>query len=142
MPSITKTYDPKKWLTTFAGIPLTAYAEGTFITVEFDEDSFTKKTGAGGEVVRVLNNNAGAKATVVLMAHSADNDALSAIALQDRLTGEGVGLFAGKELNGTSTVFGEAWIQKIPNLERAKDASEVSWVFDMPNAVAFLGGLF
>lgn len=141
MPSITKTYDPKKTLISFAGIPLTAFAPGTFLVVEFDEPSFTKKIGASGEVVREMSNNRGAKATVTLMSHSQDNDALSAIAAQDRITGEGVGIFNAEELNGASNVHGEAWVEKTPNLERGKESSETVWVFDMGVADVFNGGL-
>lgn len=141
MPSITKTYDPKKQLVNFSGIPLTSFADGTFITVEADEDSFTKLTGASGEVVRVLNNNRGAKVTLVLMQHSIDNDALSAIHAADRLTGEGIGMYSQTELNGTTVVQGEAWVSKWPNVERAKESSNVTWTFDMANADTFIGGL-
>lgn len=141
MPSVTKTFDPKKNLTSFAGITLTAFAKGTFLKIEADEDAFKKDIGAGGETVRVMSNNHGAKATLTLMAHSADNDALSAIHAQDRLTGEGVGVFQTKELNGTSYVIGEAWIQKTPDYERADEASTVDWVFDIADASMYLGGL-
>jgi hypothetical protein len=141
MPTTTKTIDPKKNLTSFAGIPLTSYAKGTFIKIEADEDAFKKEVGASGETVRVLSNNRGAKVTVTLMAQSADNDALSAIHAQDRLTGEGVGVFQTKEINGSSYVIGEGWIQKTPDYERADEATSVEWVFDLADASIFLGGL-
>lgn len=141
MPSVTKTLDPAKWLTNFGGIPLTAYAKGTFIEIEYDEDAFSYETGASGHTVRVKNNNSTAKITLTLMADSSDNDRLSAVHAVDRATGEGITVFSGKELNGSATVFGEAWINKLPKLERGDSAVNAVWVFTMPKALINLGGL-
>jgi hypothetical protein len=126
----------------FAGIPISDFAPDTFITVERDEDNFTKQTGASGEVVRTRNNNRGGKVTFVLMAHSIQNDLLSAVAALDELSALGVAPFFLKELNGTSTAAAEsAWIQKTPNMERAKEAGTVSWVLDCAELEMFSGGL-
>lgn len=139
--AITKTYNPKNNLTDFAGITLFSYAKGTFLTVEIEEDTFSSETGASGETVRIVNNKRGAKVTLTLMAHGPDNDALSAIHAQDRLTGEGIGQFSTKELNGSSFCRGEAWITKFPNIERGDEGPTVQWVFYLPDPDVFVGGL-
>lgn len=136
------TYDPKKFLIAFAAIPLTDFAEGSFLEIEADEDSFTESIGASGEVVRVLNRNAKLKATVHLMQHSQTNDALSAIHASDRANGNGVAVFSARELNGTTEVTGDGWIVRWPNIDRAKDANDVAWSFTIPApAVVNIGGL-
>jgi hypothetical protein len=136
------TYDPAKVLFSFAGIPVTGYAPDTFLEVERDEEAYTKQVGAAGEVVRTRNNNRGGKVTVTLMADSQTNDLLSAIAVADELTGVGVGALLGEEANGTLLFnAANAWVQKMPRVERAKEAGTVQWVFDCAELYVFVGGL-
>lgn len=136
------TYDPAKMLFSFAGIPVTGYAPDTFIEVERDEEGFTKQVGASGEVVRSKNNNLGGKVTLTLMADSQTNDLLSAIAAADEVSGTGVGALLGEEFGGT-TLFAaaNAWVQKLPKVERGKEAGTVQWVFDCAQLKLFVGGL-
>ncbi len=137
-----RTYDPAQFLFSFAGVPLTAYAPDTFIKVERDEDSFSKQTGATGEVTRSKSNNRGGKVTLTLMSHSQDNDALSAIQAADELSGTGVAPLQGKELNGTTVVSAaNAWIQKPPAVERGKESGTTEWTFDCAVIEVFNGGL-
>src|SRR6185312_14141767 len=124
----------------FAGIPITAYAPDSVVTVEMDEDTFTVETGAGGETTRVMSHNRNAKVTIELMASSAENDDLSAIHAQDRLTGDGVGIYDGRELDGGTSVHGEAFIVRMPSVERKKGAPTVTWQIQVVDAEINHGG--
>jgi hypothetical protein len=141
MSTVIKTLDPKKVLQNFAGIPLINVHEGTFLEVEFEEAAFTFKVGATGTPVRIMKHNMMAKVTVTLMPQAQENDALSAIFWKDRSSGEGMGIFSAKELNGTSTVLGEGSIEKLPSWSRGDDAEPVKWTFILPDATVFIGGL-
>jgi hypothetical protein len=139
----TLTYDPKKNIAVLAGITLNlGIAPDTFLEFEFDEDAFTKQVGAGGEVTRVVSRNKGASCKVTLMASSQVNDALSALYNSDRLLGNGIGEFMLKEVNGTTLIHAaEAWVKRLPNVDRAKDAGTVQWEIDIASAEGIVGGL-
>ncbi len=138
----TKTYDPNRMLFSFAGRNISGWAKGTFIEVDFDEDAFTKQTGAGGETARAKNNNRGGTVKITLMAHVQSNDILSAIAAADQLTNSGVGSIFGKEFNGTTRFSsGNAWVKKLPKVERSEENGTVEWMFDCADLDVFVGGL-
>lgn len=137
----TRTYDPGEHLASFLGVPLTAFGPDTFITATRSEDAFTMQVGAGGDVARSRNRNRSGTVTVTLMASSPENDLLSAIALADELRGEGVGPFFLKDRIGTTVIAVEnAWIQKIPDLERAKELGVCEWVLACERLDMFVGG--
>lgn len=138
----TKTYDPAKVLVSFAGQVITGFAPDTFISAERNEDGFTLVVGAGGEATRSRSRNKSGTVTLTLMASSQSNDILSAVALADELSGTGVSPLFVKEFNGTTLVMAQnAWIKKLPTMERAKEAGTVEWVFECEAVDLLLGGL-
>ncbi len=101
-----------------------------------------KHKGVSGEGGRTKNNNNGGSLEYTCLAQSQDNDTLSAIAAADELLGTGQGALFLKELNGTTVVHSSAaWIKKLPDTERAKEAGEVTWIFDCDDLQIFNGGL-
>ena len=62
-----KTYDPKQVVITFGVIPISGYADGTFVSVNRSGDAFTKKKGAAGDVERVNKNQGDFEVTVTLL---------------------------------------------------------------------------
>lgn len=138
----TKTFDPAKVLVSFAGQVITGFAPDTFISAERNEDGFTLVVGAGGEATRSQSRNKSGTVTLTLMASSQSNDILSAVALADELSGTGVSPLFIKEFNGTTVVMAQnAWIKKLPVMERAKEAGTVEWVFECEAVDLLLGGL-
>lgn len=137
----TKTYDPKDNFLSFLGIGITGYAEGTVITIERNEDTWSLMVGASGEAVRVKNNNQSGKITFRLMATSQTNDLLSALMLDDELSGTAIGPAFFKEGRGTATALAEnAWLTRPANMERAKESSVCEWVLECENLEMFNGG--
>lgn len=137
-----KTYDPAECLLSFDGVPISGYADDTFLELEANDDSFTLQKGADGEGTRSRSRNRSMRLTVTLMQGSASNDYLSGRLAADLLSGAGAGALQFKELNGTTVVnAAEAWVMRTPTISRAKESGTVQWVFEMDAASAFVGGL-
>ena len=134
-------YDPKEVQVIVGGNPITGYADGTFVVVDFDEQSWNKATGADGHVGRAKSNNFGGTITITLMATSNGNDILSALWNRDRRDNGGVVNILVKDALGT-TIWSaaQAWIQKLPEQSFSKDIEEREWVFDCANLVGVVGG--
>lgn len=137
----TRTYDPAQVFATFAGIPINGFAEGTFISASRDEDTFTKHTGAGGDVARTRNRNKGGKVSFTLMASSPTNDLLSAQAAADELAGTGAGALLVKDGNGSTVLAApNAWISKPPAVEFGKELGDREWTIDCDELDMVIGG--
>ncbi len=136
-----KTFDPKKVSITFGAGILTGFADGTFITVEQVEDSFSETTGPDGEVVRVASNNP-LKIVVLTFQQSSDsNSFLSAVHQLDIRTNQGVLPFALKEIDGDTIVLsGRAYIRKFANIEFAKEVTNREWTIVLAEGEMFVGG--
>lgn len=135
------TYDPSSVVASFAGVPLGGFADGTFIGVERNNDSFTLMVGAGGEAARARSRNSSGKVTFTLMATSVVNDLLSAVWRADELFGTGVGVVIVKDLNGTTLcIANNAWIMKPPKVEFGKEIGTREWVIECESVYMKSGG--
>lgn len=136
-----KTYSPKKVSIIVAGVIITGYAEGSFISVERASDTFTKVAGADGEIGRVHSADRSGKIVLTLQQTSESNDVLSALNIADELTLTGKFPVAVKDNNGTSLyVAGDAWIMKSANSEYAATMSTREWTIECSDLAAFVGG--
>lgn len=134
-------YDPARVIVTFRGIPIRGYAEGTFVTVERDEDTFEKAVGAQGDVTRVRKRNKAGRATVTLQQSSPTNDELSAVALLDEQTGLGYGPLLVKDLNGTTLASAAvAWLVRPANTSFSDAAESREWMIDCAEVSLLTGG--
>lgn len=136
-----KEYQASQVSITIAGIPISGYADGTFITVERDEDSFTKQVGTDGEVTRSKSNNRTGAITLVLMQTSASNLLLSAWLATDELGGSSIGPFLMKDNSGNSIYAAQnCWARKYPSAEFGREATSREWIIDCDNLVITEGG--
>ena len=141
-------YDPKAVNAVFAGIPITGYADGTFITVEQNNDSFSLTVGAAGEGCRAKSNDKSARITFTLLQSSVTNALLSAkhnADLLDPLGVVAVGPFMMKDNSGTppnNTIVSAAtaWIVKPANVSYGKEVETREWIIETDNAEIFVGG--
>lgn len=134
-------YDSAKVSVIFNGLPLSGVADGTFVTVEQNEDTFAVTVGSGGDAVRTANNNSSGRVTLTLLQSSESNDALSAVHNADKLSGDGVGALMVKDNSGRTIVTAaKAWIVKPANSEFAREASNREWIFESDNIVHIVGG--
>lgn len=141
MPPTLKHYDPVQVVVTFKGVLVQGYADGAFVAVARDEDTFSKSTGAGGDTVRVRNRNRNGSITVTIQAESPTNDSFSAIAALDEASGLGTGAVQVKNLNGTTLCSAaQAWLVRPADSEYAKDAGTREWKIDCHDLKMLVGG--
>ena len=137
-----RSYDAKRVVVAFAGIPLRGFADGTFINAEYNEDLYALKVGADGEATRSRNNNNSGRVTLTLLATSPSNAALSSLFNLDLFTpgAVGTGPLLIKDRSGSTIVSAEtAWIVKPPAMEFAREASEREWILETDNLLFFAG---
>jgi hypothetical protein len=136
-----KTFDPKSISVIVGGKIITGFADGTFVKCERNEQAFTLKVGVDGEGARAKNNNKSGKYTFTLMQTSSSNDVLSAYALADELGNAGAVPVFIKDHLGTSVATSlTAWVQKMPDLEEAKEVSMRTWILETDEMLLFIGG--
>lgn len=136
-----KNYDPARVVVTFKGIPIRGYMDGTFVSIERDEDSFEKAVGAAGDVTRVRNRNRAGRATITIQQSSPTNDELSANVLLDEQTGLGYGPFMVKDLNGTTLASAAvAWLTRPASVSFADGAEGREWMIDCADLTLAVGG--
>lgn len=139
--SATRTYDPGKHFVMFNSVPISGFADGTFITVERTSEAFTSVAGAGGEVARVRMRDRRGAIKFTLMAVSPVNDLLSAVAALDEATGAGIGPLSIVDGNGTTLVVAtNAWIKKLPSVEFSKDMPNRDWELECEKLELNVGG--
>jgi len=120
---------------------LTGFAEDAMVTVERDEDSWTKQVGVDGETTRSRSNNNGGKVTIQLMQTSDDNDFLSGINQADEVSANGVLPITVRDQNGRTLCFSPSgWIMKPPSSEFNREATGREWVIDCAELAMFTGG--
>lgn len=127
-----RTYSPGEIVMTVNGVAMGGFADGTFITVARDEQSFTKVTGADGTVSRSKSNNRSGTVTLSLQQTSPSNEVLSALLAQDELDNSGVVPVLIKDNSGTARFFsGTGWVQGMPSVEYGKEIANREWVVEM-----------
>lgn len=141
-PNVTvKTFDPKMVVITFGSIPISGYAEGTFVSVNRSGDAFAKRKGAGGDVERINKNQGDFDVTVTLLQTTPTNKELSAVLAADQVTNAGVFPLTIKDLLGETLFFApQAWIRKDPEWEDGDDLNSRAWTFDTGIGSNLIGG--
>lgn len=125
------TYDPQKVTITLGKLTIVGYADGSFAKAYRNEDTFTIVVGADGNATRVRNANRSGRVEITLKNSSPSNGALQAIAIQDELNGTGINPIFVKDNSGSGLAQGQnAWVVKIPDLERAKELGDVTWIIE------------
>lgn len=133
---IARDYDAAQFVPIFGGVHLTGYPEGTFISIQPSEDTYTEVVGADGLVSRAKTNNKTATATITLQQTSTSNDFLSAIHSAGTVLP-----FLLKDLNGTTAIFSAAgWIKRVATVEGARDITNREWTLFLTNCETFVGG--
>jgi hypothetical protein len=123
-------FDPQQYNMTFAGIPITGYADGEFATIAQEADNFGDVVGSDGLVARSKSNDRRATITFKLLQTSPTNKALSALANGDLLNpnGAGVGALRIADLFGeTQFTADQCWISKPPDVSLDRTATAREW---------------
>ena len=136
-----KSYSPDQMVFVFKGIPITAWAPDSFITVKRNERTITMDVGAGGDVVRVFTLNRSGTIEFSLVAASQDNDLLSNVQQSDEIDHDGVGATLLQDINGTTFAHGdEACLDGPADIERGKGMPIAKWKLLVADIEMFSGG--
>ena len=126
-----QTYDPQKVSLSLGDITIVQYSTGTFIKASRNEDAFTLTVSADGTGARTRNANRSGRFEFTLLGSSPSNDDLQALAVADEQDGSGVRAAMVKDGSGTAVArAANAWVVKVPDLERAKELGEVTWIVE------------
>lgn len=124
------TYDSKQVAVIVGGIPMGGFADGSFVTVERENDTYSKVSGADGIVSRSKSNDKSGSIKITLQQTSPSNDVLQGIALLDEVSNRGIVPVLIQDFSGTSTfVSAFAWIKKPPSAEFGKEITNREWEF-------------
>jgi hypothetical protein len=132
----TKDYDPYKVAITINGQIVEGYADGTFISVSRNNQTWTVQSGASGEAARSKSNDRTGTVELTLMQTSAFNDVLSGLFFADETGTLNAGkfLFTLTDQNG-STLLGadQMWVQQPPTVEYGKELGDRVWTLETGN---------
>ncbi len=85
-----RTYDPKEVIIIVGVAPMGGFADGSFITINRINDTFSKVSGTDGVVSRAKSNDKSGEITLTLAQTSPSNDVLTLIAQADELSNNGI----------------------------------------------------
>lgn len=136
-----RNYDPNDVFAIFSGHRIRMLMDGTPIEAEKTEDTFTVLVGINGDGTRSRTRNGTGTATIRTQHSSPSNDILSAIHQEDLDFGSGIRPLMIKDNNGTTLLDAtQAWVMKMPKIERSNVVSPVEWVFTVFDYNVFVGG--
>lgn len=134
-------YRPADMSVIIDGQIISGFAEGTFITVERDEDAYTYAPSTSGEGTRVKNANKAGKVTIVLNQSSPSNKVFSDALKADEQNNQGFFPILIRDNSGTDVHKSEAgYISKFPSTQYAKENSTREYVIQCENLEMALGG--
>jgi hypothetical protein len=138
-----KTYYPDQVALVAAGVPCSGFMDGTFITVEYNEEAFALTTGVDRESCRTRLNDNSARFTFTLMQTSDSNALLSALHTLDKNSpnGDGIAPSFVKDNSGTTLAAAEtSWIVKSAPIVYAKEVQGREWVVETDFLTDLVGG--
>ncbi len=135
------TWDPQQLVATVRGALISGWAEGTFLTVERNEDAYTLKVGADGEAARSRNHNKSGTVKFTLMQTAQSNSTLASLHAEDEAFGTGLGPLLIKDLTGTTVAAAQnCWIKKTAAASFGKEVEDREWTLECDSLELFTGG--
>ena len=136
------TYAAEKVVITVGGVILTGTTDGDFVTAKYDEDRYTAKAGADGEVGRSKTASRMGTIEIVLSSSSKSNDALSALFNLAQIGGiDNPVPVAVADLSGRDVAFcSNGWLKTTPDMVKGKEIGDRTWVFQCADLTLNFGG--
>ncbi len=141
--AVTSTYSSQLVAITVNGNLITGsgFADGDFVKISRDVDSYSKVVGADGYISRALSANRGGSIEITLQSTSPSNDVLSAMAAQDELTQTGIGSVQVKDVSGRTICSAQnAWVKKLPEVTFGTEVGTRVWALDCDHLIMSVGG--
>ena len=138
----TATYIPKNLVVVVGGVIINGFTDDDFFTVERNEDIFTTKVGANGDVVRSKSSNYTGIITLKLLQTSPVNLVLSELfkTYYPDQAGLEILSFAAKEGDFTVVYAAECWLKTTPKMNYGKEAGDREWVLEAKELQYTIGG--
>lgn len=123
-------YDVKEVMVVVAAVPLTGFADGTFVVCGRVEDMYSESVGAQGNVTRNRNRDPRGEIRVTLKGESPSNMHLEALALAIDLFPIQVVRVGANFATQTFMAGGtEAWLQNKPGREFGEEETNREYIF-------------
>lgn len=133
--------DPSEFTITYGTHTIKGFADGTYVNITYNANTFEPAKGADGEAARIVTNDNSVTLTVTLLQSSSSNTILSGLDNIDRKTALGaLPLFVKDNLGDTVGGGSIAWIQKAPDVSNSKTVEPRAWVFYVPHYEGIVGG--
>lgn len=135
------TYIPEEVTILLAGIPVSGFIQGSFISVDKDVKPFTSKRTADGTVSRMYNNDQTYTITLTLYSGSDSNQLLTRLWQLDEITQRGKFPLMIKDGSGSDLFFSTTtWIEGIPSLVKSNQYEPRAWTLRSSSAIINIGG--
>lgn len=135
-----RTYSPRQMAVILGGVPITGFAEDTFINVSPSSETFTRSVGASGEVSRVEKADRTGNLALTLQQTSPSNEYLTGLHLADRQSLAGTFSLLIKDNNGNTVISAEnAYIARLPDAEYNQEVGTREWLIEFDDMFATYG---
>lgn len=122
------------------GIPLTGFADGSFISVTKDLTLYSSTRTPDGTVARVGNNDKTYTINLTFHCGSFSNDVLTKFWQLDEITRKGKFPLLIKDSSGTDLFFStNTWIESTPEMLKSTSVDNRTWVLRSSQAVVNFG---
>lgn len=136
-----KTYDPKQYSLIVGGHIVGGFADGTFLTVARNNDTWALTMGADGEGARAKSNDKSGTFVFTLLQTSNSNSVLSGFHTADELSNGGQVPVLVKDNNGDTVLEATtAWVRKPADVELGKEITAREWTVETDNLSMLVGG--
>lgn len=126
-----RSYNPKDLVVIAAGEIIEAFADGTFVSIERNEDSANLAVGSQGDATRTITNNRSGRVTLTLLQTSPSNATLNAQLKALELAGGGIFSVLVKDNSGLDICSAlTAWIVKPPVMDYSNENSNREWIIE------------
>lgn len=133
-------YSPEEVNCLAFGIPLSGFADGTFITISKDKVPFGTTETADGQVARLYTNSQTYTIQLTFHRGSTSNDILTKLWQLDELSQVGKFPLFIKDLSGTDLFFStNTWIEGVPNMVQSTNFDTRTWILRSSQAVINVG---
>lgn len=136
-----KSYDPKDYSLIVGGHIVQGLADGTFLTVDRNNDTWAGTSGADGEYARAKSNDKSGTIVFTLMQTSQSNSVLSGFHNADEANNQGQVPVLIKDNNGDTVVEATtAWVRKPATIELGKEITAREWTLETGKLFMNVGG--
>lgn len=121
-----KQYDPKKVSVSVGGVPVSGFADGDMVTVEFTVDKRSMHVGTDGNGRHIKSADESGTVTVRLASYSPSNAALFALDLAD----EPHPIAVTDKSSSADLFFSESCtLRKVPNMVKGAEETPLEWIY-------------